>query len=120
MSAPALGQSLRHWLAIAGLAMLAAACAPAKPETTVNGLNWACGARRCSASFRLENPGGDAERLAVRVRAYAGESVQDRRIVGEHTERLALSAHLTRRLTVAIDTTERASRVRVLLEFDDQ
>ena len=111
---------MRHWLAIAGLAMLAAACAPTKPETTVNGLNWACGASRCNASFRLENPGGDAELLAVRVRAYAGESVQGRRIVGEHTERLALSAHLTRRLTVAIDTTERASRVRVLLEFDDQ
>ena len=50
----------------------------------------------------------------------AGESVQQRRIVGEHTERVALSPRLTKRLSVAIETTERASRVRVLLEFDDR
>ena len=119
MSVPAPGQSLRHRLATAGLALLAAACAPAKPETTVHGLNWACGDSRCSASFLLENPGDDAEALVVRVRAYAGESVQDRHIVGEHSERLALSARQPRRLTVVIDTTARASRVRVLLGFDD-
>ena len=120
MSVPAPGQSLRRWLVIAGVAAFAAACTPAKPKTTVSGLNWACGASRCSASFKLENPGGDAEALAVRVRAYAGDSVQNRRIVGEHSERLALSARLTRRLTVGIDTTARASSVRVLLEFDEK
>jgi hypothetical protein len=119
MSVPAPGQSSRRWLAIAAVAVFAAACAPAKPRTTVSGLNWACGATRCSASFRLENPGAGSEALAVRVRAYAGEGVQDRRIVGEHTERLALSSRLTRRLTVGIDTTARANSVRVLLEFDD-
>ena len=120
MSVPAPGQSLRRWLAFAGVALFTAACSPAKPKTTVSGLNWACGASRCSASFRLENHGGDAEALAVRVRAYAGDSVQSRRLVGEHTERLALSARLTRRLTVGIETSARASNVRVLLEFDDQ
>jgi hypothetical protein len=86
----------------------------------VHDLNWACGERRCSVSFRLENAGSEAEDLAVRVRAYAGDSVQDRRIVGEHTERLRLSPRTPRRLTVGIDTAERAGRVRVLLAFDER
>ena len=118
MSAFGCAQSWQRRVAVAILAALAVGCEPAQPKTTVNELNWACGDRRCSASFRLENPGSDAEALVVRVRAYAGESVQERRIVGEHTERVALSSRLTKRLTVGIDTTERAGRVRVLLEFD--
>jgi hypothetical protein len=120
MSASARVQSWQRHAAVAVLAAVAVSCAPGQPQTSVKDLNWACGERRCSASFRLENPGGDEEALAVRVRAYAGESVQQRRIVGEHTERVALSPRLTKRLSVAIETTERASRVRVLLEFDDR
>jgi hypothetical protein len=120
MSAFAHAQSWRRGAAVAVIAGLAVSCEPAQPKTTVNELNWVCGDRHCSASFRLENPGRDDEALAVRVRAYAGASVQERRIVGEHTERVALSPRLTKRLTVGIDTTERASRVRVLLEFDDR
>jgi hypothetical protein len=118
MSAPARVQPRHLKVTAAVVAVLAAACEPAQPKTTVEDLNWACGERRCSASFRLENPGSDAEALVVRVRAYAGESVQQRRIVGEHRERVALTPRLTKRLAVAVDTSERASRVRVLLEFD--
>jgi len=120
MSGFVCAQSWQRSAAVAVLAILASGCEPAQPKTAVNELNWACGDRRCSASFRLENTGSDAEQLAVRVRAYAGDSVQERRIVGEHTERLVLPARLTKRLTVGIDTTERAGRVRVLLEFDER
>jgi hypothetical protein len=86
----------------------------------VHDLNWACGERRCSVSFRLENSGARSERLAVRVRAYTGDSVKERRIVGEYTERLGLSPRRPRRLAITIATSERASRVRVLLELDER
>ena len=102
------------------LGLVAAGCAPSSPRTAVHDLNWACGERRCSVSFQLENAGSEAEDLAVRVRAYAGDSAQERRIVGEHLERLRLSSRTPRRLTVGVDTAERASRVRVLLEFDER
>jgi hypothetical protein len=104
----------------AGLALFMAGCAPSAPRTAVHDLSWACSERRCSVTFRLENADSGTENLAVRVRAYAGESVQKRRIVGEHTERLRIAARKPRTLTVGIDTTERANRVRVLLEFDDR
>jgi hypothetical protein len=102
------------------VASLLAGCAPASPETTVEHLSWACGERRCSVTFRLANESSDDEALAVRVRAYAGDSVQTRREVGEHTERLTLAPRGTKRYTVAVDTSERAGRVRVLLEFDER
>jgi hypothetical protein len=115
------GPAQLSWRAIAaGLLMLVSACAPSPPRTVVRDLSWACGERRCSATFRLENGGSGTESLAVRVRAYAGQNVQQRRIVGEHTERLRISSRSPRSLTVGIDTTERAERVRVLLEFDDR
>jgi hypothetical protein len=69
-------------------------------------------------TFRLDNDGADEEALAVRVRAYAGSSVQTRKVVGEHTERLVLKSRGVKRYTVGVDTKERAEVVRVLLEFD--
>ena len=95
-----------------------AGCSRSPPRSTVNDLNWACGDRRCSVTFRLDNEGTDDEPLAVRVRAYAGSSVQSRHVVGEHTERLTLKSRGAKRYTVGVDTTERAERVNVLLEFD--
>jgi hypothetical protein len=52
------------------------------------------------------------------VRAYAGASVADREIVGEHRERLTLRRGASRRLTVAVPTTRPADRVRVIVERD--
>ena len=104
----------------AGLLILMSGCAPSTPSTVVRDLSWACGERRCSATFRLENDGSGTESLAVRVRAYAGQGVQQRRIVGEHTERLRINSTSPRSLTVGVDTSERAERIRVLLEFDDR
>jgi hypothetical protein len=100
------------------LAFAATACGPSAPKSTVNDMSWACGDRRCSVTFRLDNESSDDEALTVRVRAYAGASVQDRRVVGEHTERLVLEPRGVKRYSVGVDTSERAERVRVLLEFD--
>jgi hypothetical protein len=95
-----------------------AACQPSTPHSTVNDLNWACGDRRCSVTFRLDNDGEDEEALAVRVRAYSGSSVQSRKAVGEHTERIVLKSRGIKRYTIGVDTSTRAEQVRVLLEFD--
>ena len=53
--------------------------------------------------------------LAIRVRAYAGGSVEERRLVGEHTERLRVKSRGAKRYTVTVETSERAAQVRVLL-----
>jgi len=111
------------WLALAGPlggALLAATgCGPAgEPRVDVTDLNWACGATRCTASFALSTEDA-AQSVVVRVRAYAGESVADREIVGEHRERLTLSGGGSRRLTVAVPTKRPADRVRVLVERDE-
>lgn len=104
------------WLAAAALLALVA-CAERKPQVSVSDLNWACAAGRCTVTFRLA--AGDAdEDLLVRVRAYAGESVAGREIVGEHRERLHLRSGQTRRLTVAFETAKPADRVRVIPERD--
>ena len=67
----------------------------------------------------MSNESHDDETLALRVRAYAGDSVANRRIVGEHRERLALAAGKSKRFTVAVQTTQPASRLRVILDRAD-
>jgi hypothetical protein len=88
-----------------------------EPRVTVSDLNWACGPRRCTATFQLAADERD-EPVVVRVRAYAGEDVASREIVGETAERLTLRAGTPRRLSVAIDTRLPATRVRVVVGRD--
>jgi hypothetical protein len=85
------------------------------PQVAVSELSWACGAARCTASFRL-TAARDAGAVVALVRAYDGDSVQQRAIVGEHRELLALAAGQSRRVTVALDTERPANRVRVIVE----
>lgn len=54
------------------------------------------------------------EDLLVLVRAYAGASVANREIVGEHKERLTLRSGQVRRFSVAIETGKPADRIRVI------
>lgn len=82
-------------------------------------LSWACGERRCTASFRIEAPKDDDRKLLVLVRAYTGESVADRKVVGEHRETAAFAAGQSRRFSVAFETRSPASRLRVILEPAD-
>jgi hypothetical protein len=58
------------------------------------------------------------EPVVVRVRAYAGDDVASREIVGETAERLTLRSGTPRRLSVAIDTRLPATRVRVVVGRD--
>mgnify|MGYP001605995582 CR=1 FL=1 len=107
------------------LACLLAAVLPAlagcddmrEPRVTVSDLNWARGPRRCTATFQLVAAERD-EPVVVRVRAYAGDDVASREIVGETAERLTLRSGTPRRLSVAIDTRRPASRVRVVVGRD--
>jgi hypothetical protein len=87
-------------------------------RVAVDDLNWACGQARCTASFRLSADKSD-ERLLVLVRAYAGDSVANREVVGEHKERLALGAGQSRRMSVTVETRVTANRVRVLVQRDE-
>jgi len=100
------------------MALLAAGgCGPGgEPGVTVTDLNWACGAQRCTASFALS--ADDAQAVLVRVRAYAGQGIADREIVGEHRERVRLPRGGSRRLTVGVPTSRPADRVRVVVERD--
>jgi hypothetical protein len=104
-----------------GIALLAAlvvlaSCGRGEPLSRVRDLNWACGTRSCAAKFRVANDGGDDETLVLLVRAYSGDSVANRRIVGEHREALLLPAGRSQRFTVSVQTTAAASRLRVILE----
>jgi hypothetical protein len=101
------------------LALLATSCAEQGTQATVSDLNWACGSRRCTASFRVNAEKSGDDRLLVLVRAYAGESVASRQIVGEHKERVALPAGQSKRFTVALETRQPATRLRVILERAD-
>jgi hypothetical protein len=85
----------------------------------VSGLNWACGAQRCTASFRVAAEGSDDEALLVLVRAYAGDSVASREIVGEFRQRLVLPAGKSKAFDVSIETRRAATRLRVILEPAD-
>jgi hypothetical protein len=86
-----------------------------EPRVTVSDVNWACGETRCTASFRLATDASD-ERVLVLVRAYAGENVASREIVGEHKERLALRSGQPRTLSVTLETRQPANRVRVIVQ----
>jgi hypothetical protein len=96
-----------------------ASCSRGEPRSSVDDLDWACGPRSCSAKFRVANASTDDETLAVRVRAYTGDTVASRRIVGEHGERLTLAAGGSKRFTVSLQTTQPATRLRVILEAAD-
>jgi hypothetical protein len=61
---------------------------------------------------------GDAALLLV-VRAYAGDSVASRQIVGEHKERVVVPSGQSKRFSVAVDTQQPATRLRVILERAD-
>jgi hypothetical protein len=93
-----------------------ASCAPGAPATSVQDLNWACGPQRCTATFKLSNDGPDDEALRVFVRAYAGESVARREIVGEHREQVRLHPGQSRRFDVRLDVQQPANRLRVVIE----
>lgn len=82
-------------------------------------LNWACSAVRCTATFRVSAEGSDNESLLVLVRAYSGESVASREIVGEHKERLVVPVGQSRRVTASLDTSRAATRLRVILQRAD-
>lgn len=96
-----------------------ASCSRGEPLSRVQDLNWACGARSCSAKFRVANESPDDESLVLRVRAYSGDSVANRRTVGEHRETLMLPAGRSRRFTVSLETQQPASRLRVIVERAD-
>jgi hypothetical protein len=100
---------------IAAILALGACDRVREPRVTVSDLNWACGEARCTASFRLTADAGD-ERVLVLARAYAGENVASRDIVGEHKERLVLRSGQPRRLSVVIETRQPANRVRVIVQ----
>ncbi|MGB5104088.1 MAG: hypothetical protein WBO04_12350 [Steroidobacteraceae bacterium] len=103
--------------AAAGVLALAACSAP-EPQVSVSDLNWACGPARCTASFRLTAGDSADEDLLVLVRAYAGDSVANREIVGEHQERLTLRSGQARRFSVVVETERAADRVRVIPQRD--
>ena len=107
--------------AIAALAVaaLAVSCAQREPRAAVSDLNWACGAARCTASFRVAAEGADDEAVLVLVRAYAGDSVASREIVGEQRQRLVLRAGKSKAFAVSLETRRPATRLRVILQRDD-
>lgn len=101
------------------LAACAASCGTSAPPATVTDLSWACGAKRCTASFRVEATEDDDRQLLVLVRAYTGDTVAERKVVGEHKETAAVAAGQSRRFSVAFETRSPASRLRVILEPAD-
>jgi hypothetical protein len=101
------------------VAACAVSCTEREPRAAVNGLNWACGAQRCTASFRVAAEGSDEEALLVLVRAYAGDSVASREIVGEYRRRLVLSSGQSKAFDVSLETRRAATRLRVILERAD-
>lgn len=108
--------SARCRLATAIAALLAmAACSPrGEPRVAVSELNWACSTTRCTASFRLAAVENEA--VVALVRAYDGDSVEERAIVGEYREMVTLGAGQSRRITASVDTERPANRVRVIVQ----
>lgn len=102
-----------------GLLLLAAGCGQRPLQATVEDLNWACGAQRCTATFRLKSGGSGDESLLLLVRAYAGDSVSSRQIVGEHKERVVIPSGQSKRFSVGVDTRQPATRMRVIVERAD-
>ncbi len=101
------------------LALFLVSCARPEPQATVRDLNWACGASRCTATFRIASDSSGDETLLVLVRAYSGDSVASRHIVGEHKERVVLPAGQSKRMSAALETQRPATRLRVILERAD-
>lgn len=116
MPTPGRKQLVANLLLAVAVVVWASGCAKREPNSTIKDLNWACGPARCTANFRVANDTPEDEAVVVLVRAYAGESIASRRVVGQHRERLSLRAGGSRRFDVAIDTTGPASRLRVILE----
>ncbi len=115
-------RSARDQLGCLGLlawAALAVACSRRDPDATVSDLNWVCGSARCTASFRVSADPSSDQPLLVLVRAYAGDSVAAREIVGEHKERAVLPAGQSKRFSVTVETRRPATRLRVILERVD-
>jgi len=54
--------------------------------------------------------------MVALVRAYDGENVAERAIVGEHRELLTLGAGQSRRMTASVDTDRPANFVRVIVQ----
>ncbi len=109
------GAALRGTVALVVLLAVSACSHRGEPQVTVSELSWACSASRCTASFRL-TAAGEPESVVALVRAYAGEKVAERAIVGEHRERLSLGAGQSRRVAASIDTERPANRVRVIVQ----
>ena len=100
---------------VAALLALAACSQRGEPQVTVSELSWACSDTRCTATFRL-TAAGEPESMVALVRAYDGENVAERAIVGEHRELLTLGAGQSRRMTASVDTDRPANRVRVIVQ----
>lgn len=100
--------------AFAVLFALAACSQRDEPQVTVSELSWACSTARCTASFRLAAV--ENEEVVALVRAYDGDSVKERAIVGEYREVVSLGAGQSRRITASLDTERPANRVRVIVQ----
>jgi hypothetical protein len=109
------GASRQGSVALVVLLVVSACSHRGDPQVTVSELSWACSASRCTASFR-HTAAGEPEGVVALVRAYAGEKVAERAIVGEHRERLSLGAGQSRRVAASIDTERPANRVRVIVQ----
>jgi hypothetical protein len=117
VAAPSRDVVLRYRRLAAALAALLAmaACSPrGEPQLTVSELNWACSTARCTVSFRLAAVENEA--VVALVRAYDGDSVEERAIVGEYREMVTLGAGQSRRITASVDTERPANRVRVIVQ----
>jgi hypothetical protein len=99
---------------IAALLALAACNQRGEPQVTVSELSWACSTARCTVSFRLS--AAEDEDVVALVRAYDGDSVKERAIVGEYRELVTLGAGQSRRITATVDTERPANRVRVIVQ----
>ena len=102
-------------ITLAALLAVSACSIDREPQVTVSELSWACSETKCTATFRL-TAAGEPESLVALVRAYAGENVAERAIVGEHRELLTLGAGQSRRITASVDTDRPANRVRVIVQ----
>lgn len=105
------------WRLATALAVLlaTAACSQrGEPQVAVSELSWACSTARCTASFRLTAV--ENEDVVALVRAYDGDSVKERAIVGEYREVATLGAGQSRRITASVDTERPANRVRVIVQ----
>jgi hypothetical protein len=108
--------ALRRAAIMLAASLAVAACSQrGEPQVAVSELSWACSATKCTATFRL-TAADEPESVVALVRAYDGQSVAERAIVGEHRELLTLGAGQSRRMTASVDTDRPANRVRVMVQ----